>query len=335
MLVSSRDAADALPGLVIAFVADEQRGAELLVEVKRHVARVARPYPDAWFALGRKEPLAVEDLANRVFTCCARVVKGRHPFQGRTPFLAYARERFDGRTIRYHSFYARLSITRELMHQDYARNVVRDPVLRWQADLHRDIRGVLAEIGVAEGAGRVRRWSLATPPGLRSLVAPDALPETLRGLDTTDLRVLVREALARAGPLTHVALTRAITAALDAPPSEAPAPESPMLDLADRATVRVAVVSAWTQLSAEERTLLSMVVRGASFAEITSREPRFKDPSTLTLAIRRCNDILLREVDARASASSELTPRALLDRVFEVLLSCLPELDLSISREAS
>ena len=86
---------DTMPALVRAFVEGGQDAAKLLSEFMRHVARVARPYPDAYFVLSQKNDDAVDDLGNRAFSICASVEKGRFPFSGRPPFAAYVEEQFD------------------------------------------------------------------------------------------------------------------------------------------------------------------------------------------------------------------------------------------------
>ena len=160
-----RNMEDTMPSLVRAFEEDETQAVPLLSEFMRHVARVARPYPDAYFALGQKSDDAVDDLGNRAFSSCARVEKGRFPFSGRTPFRAYVEEQFDGRTIRYHSFYAKLSITREILRDDYAFNLRRDPVLRWRAGLYADIGAVLKADceSVPQGTGVPPKWQCPMP----------------------------------------------------------------------------------------------------------------------------------------------------------------------------
>ena len=194
--------ADPLPQLVHAFEVRDQSAAELLGEFQRHVAWVTRSYPDAYFVLGRKNDDAVSDLGNRVFTSCARVEKGRFPFQGRRPFRCYVEEGFDGRAIRYHSFYAKLSITREILRDDYARNLSRDPVLKWRATLYKDIGRVLKAVAtpVSQGRGLPPRLELETS-GPRMLRSLDAVEARLRRLEQPDTEQLVRAALAEAAPL--------------------------------------------------------------------------------------------------------------------------------------
>ena len=94
-----------LSELVSRYVVEDAGAAELHREVQRHVEQVSRRYPDAYFELGRRTSESVEGLADRVFTICARVPKGRFPFRGRAPFPAFVEERFDDPPIRYHSFY--------------------------------------------------------------------------------------------------------------------------------------------------------------------------------------------------------------------------------------
>ena len=162
------DSFDTMPALVRSFVEDGSNASELLREFMRHVARVARPYPDAYFVLGARNEEAIDDLGNRAFTSCASIEKGRFPFSGRTPFGSFVEEQFDGRTIRYHSFYAKLSITREMLRDDYAHNLRRNPVLRWRAELYADIGAIVKAHcePVPQGRGvpePQRTWSADDP----------------------------------------------------------------------------------------------------------------------------------------------------------------------------
>ena len=151
-----------LAGLIAGFVGDERFALELRDCFVRHVKRATSRYPDAYFELGQKNSEAIEGLADRSFVVCARVSKGLFPFSARTPFQCFIEERFDDPPIRYHSFYAKLSITRELLRDDYAHNLRRNPTLRWKDNLHRAIGIWLKANANAEesSGGGHRRWSL-------------------------------------------------------------------------------------------------------------------------------------------------------------------------------
>jgi hypothetical protein len=308
---------DALPALVAAWVRGESDGSVLLREVMRHVARVAGPYPDAWFALGRKHPEAIDDLAHRVYTTCARVVKGRFPFSGRTPFRAYVDEDFDGRAIRYHSFYARLSITRELLRADYAHNLASDPRLVWRADLYGEIGDVL-RARATKLPGAPPRWQLAGPAAVRE---EHVLVERLRAEPGRDVPTLVERALRLGGPRTQSQLCRAIEAVIGTPSGPEAEPEPPPDDVASRAAVRAAVLEGWAALDPEDRALLRAIARGESYDEVCAALPAFAHKVAVHRALERIGRRFVARLTERvgAPAAAEVPPRVLLERVLDVL----------------
>jgi len=325
---------DELPELVAAFVQEPSSPAArpLLDQVQRHVARASRSYPDAWFVLGRKDSEAVTDLGHRVFTTCAQVPKGRFPFSGRPPFVAFVHEQFEGRAIRYHAFYAKLSITREIMRDDYARNLVRDPVLRWRAELYRRIGQVLKERCESErvGEGQPPRWRL---PGGRPSVAraPEVVVARLRQEGPRELPELVLRALELGGPQSQSRLTGIVEGVRGAPAVEAPPePVESAPDHPTRMLVRRAVLEAWTALSETERDLLVSVARGDSYDELVARCPHFAHKVAVTRAISRVGQGFVHRVLLASSAELPATPGArpleLVELVLEVLLQVLPEL---------
>lgn len=313
---------DLLPEMVRNFVRRGLDAQSLLDETRRHVGAVARPYPDAWFELGHKGPEAVEDLTDRVFTTCARVPKGRFPFLGRAPFLSYVEDGAAGTAIRYHSFYAKISITRELLRDSYRANLRRDPTLRQRALLYARIGAVLREIAepVSQGPRRPPLWQLPSA-GLRTLLSWDDAVRLLRATGRQDSETLVRLALQRVGPLSQASLT-ALLEELLAPPPLPPEPEQPTADLALRTAVRGAVLAAWTGLAPEERELLLALSRGLSFDEIIELYPRYRHRVAITRALERCNRQFLRVIAARVGVEGapSLPPLALAELVTEVLL---------------
>lgn len=312
---------DLLPSLVADFVARRSDGRELLAEVRRHVHRVSSPYPDAYFALGRKTPDAVDDLGNRVFATCARTAKGRFPFMGRPPFTAYVDERFEGRVIRYHSFYAKLSIAREILRADYAHNLSSHPMLRWRADLYDRVGDVLKRIATPEGQATrgSTRWSRAATGPVMTL-GEDALVAFLRRLRTTDVEALVTEALARGGPATRAGLTHLLEAVLGGPPDEV----EDEVDRADPLTagrVRDAVAAAWADLGEDERTLFRELARGLGYDEIVAAHPQFKHKVAVNRALARITgrfrEALVATVGGDAAESA--TPGQLAEAILDVL----------------
>jgi HAMP domain-containing protein len=327
---------DSLSELVGRYVEEDAGAAQLRDRVGRHVHQVARRYPDAYFELGRRTPEALEGLADRVFTVCARVPKGRFPFQGREPFQAFVEERFDDPPIRYHSFYARLSITRELLRDDYAFNIRHDPTLRWRDELHRAVGQALKARceAVDEGPGAWRRWRI---PG-RHLAAARPLEEVRQRLAAGDPRrpveALVEEALALAGrPLSHSQVSNLLADALGGPPDEL-APEVEEAGVTDRMAVRAAVLSAWEALGDEDRALLAALARGDSYDALIARVPGLRDRSAVSRAVSRCGEGFVARVVQQlgdGDASPSTTPKELVERVVAVLFEILPDF---LDREA-
>lgn len=323
---------DPLPALVRAFVDDPAgpSGAPLLAEVQRQVRGVCRPYPDAYFSLGRKDDVSLTDLSHRVFTVCARVDKGRFPFLGRPPFRAFAEERLDGRAVRYHSFYARLSVTRELLRDEYARNLTRDPVLRAKAARYAEVVEALQAVGepLPRPEGGPPRWApKAEGGGPRLLRGPAALRARLAAACPAPVGALAALALTEGGPASAAQILALIDevqppdAVLDAPAGDEG------LDLPARLTVRAAVRGAWAGLSDEDRALLAAIVSGEDYDSLVRRDPRFGHKSAVTRALKRCGDRFVGQVlealglPAQESASP---PKAVVEAVMEVLEELVP-----------
>jgi hypothetical protein len=323
---------DPLPALVRAFVDDPAgpAAAPLLAEVQRQVRGVCRPYPDAYFTLGRKDDEGLTDLSHRVFTVCARVEKGRFPFLGRPPFRAYAEERFDGRAVRYHSFYARLSVTRELLRDEYARNLTRDPALRAKAERYAQVVEALQAVGepLPRPEGGPPRWA-PKGEGPRLLRGPAALRARLAAACPAPVGALAALALAEGGPASAAQILALIDevqppdAVLDA----TPAAGGEGLDLPARLAVRAAVRGAWAALGDEERALLVAIAAGEDYDSLVRRDPRFGHKSAVTRALKRCGDRFVGRVleamglPAQESASP---PKAVVEAVMEVLEELIP-----------
>lgn len=313
---------------VAAFVESGGSAAELFACVVRHVRQATRRYPDAYFELGQKNDEAVEGLAGRVFTICARTEKGRFPFMGRTPFITYVDEQFDDAPIRYHSFYAKLSIMRELLRDDYAKNVRRDPVLRFRDDLHRKIGATLTEHAtpVEGGKGGHRRWTIAA--GLRVPASQEVVVDELRGMRNEGLDALVIHTLKRlAVPISHSRLSNMLGAVLDAPSLDEGLSRVDE-DLEEVVTIRRAVMDAWTDLDAEEQALVSALARGDSYDDLIARCPALKNRVAVSRAIKRVgNRFVARVVESVGGTPSGNTPpRDLLEQIAAVLLPMLPEM---------
>lgn len=308
--------------MVQGWVRRGERGLELRQQVGRQVASVARGYPDAYFELSQKSNEAIDALADRVFTVCSRVPKGRYPFAGREPFRACAEERFDGRDIRYHCFYARLSITRELLRDDYARNLCRDPRLLWRAELYAEVGRALAAVATPQGGRSTRTavWQLrAGGPGL--VRRADQVLEHLRGQPSRDVPTLVALALRHGGPTTQSRLAN-LLAELLTPPAEDVAPDEPQeADPGQRLAVRAAVREVWIALRDEDRALVQAIARGDSYDEIIAADARFRNRVAVTRAVERLNHAFV-EALARAFGSPVAPtspPKETLDLILDVL----------------
>ncbi len=322
--------ADQLPALVHAFETREDRGQELLSEVHRHVAWVTRSYPDAYFVLNRKNDESVADLGNRVFTSCARIEKGRFPFQGRRPFRCFVEEGFDGRAIRYHSFYAKLSITREMLRDDYARNLSRDPVLKWRATLYKDIGTVLkaSAESVPQGRGLPPRWQLPSS-GPRMLRSLDAVEARLKRMEDASVKELVLAALSDAGPLTQARLTHLLEAVLGTP--EAEEPPAPITESTsdEQLAVRRAVQAGWNELDDADRLLLLALARGDSYDDLIAAHPAFKHRVAVSRAVSRVGKRFVSHIERETgmTVGKGPSPKLLVDLILQVLGEIQPQLD--------
>ena len=295
----------------------------------RHVRHVTRRYPDAYFELGQRTDEAIDGLAGRVFTICAQVTKGRFPFMGRPPFRTYVEEEFDDAPIRYHSFYAKLSITREILRDDYARNIRRDPVLRFRDDLHRRIGKVLDEHAtpVEGGRGGHRRWTAVTET-LQIPASEAQVVDELRGRGDEPLADLVVYALRRlAQPISHSRRSNLLGEVIEPPSTLEPAPD-PAEALEELVTIRNAVLAAWAELSADERALVAALARGDSYDDLIARCPTLNNRVAVSRAVKRVgNQFVGQVVQAVGGDPSSVPPRELLEHVVGVLVPMLPELN--------
>jgi hypothetical protein len=326
--MSSGPTLDRLPGLLQAWVAGNSDGKHLLDETRKQVGLAARPYPASYFPSQQKDEDAVEELALITFAHCDRVAKGRFPFLGRTPFVAFVEEQLEGPKCRYHAFYARLSVLRELLRAEYSKNIVRDPVLRARAETWAALGRLLPLIADPD-EDKPPRWALRGAP-LRRLEPPFAVEEALKALSDATLEERVRAALLRGGPMRRVELIRLIEATA---PAEAPAEDEPLsADLAPlpvdrRMGVRAALLEGWAQLDADERALVSALALGASYDALVGTSPRLRHKVAVTRAVERVNSVLLAPLmsaEGAAPGTTGLAPGRLLEAALDVLAELLP-----------
>lgn len=200
-----------LADLVQAFLGDPEgaEAAALLEVFRRHVRRATRTTPAGWFASQRRDAATLDDLARRCLDSCARTPRPRYPFSGREPFVAYLDEQLDSAAIRYHTFYARLSVLRELMHDDYAANLVQDFRLPQRIVRYQDVGRALARRAepVRQGPGLPPLWRLWRDHGAGPREPEVSLTAWLRADPPADLDDLVVRALQAAGVLSQARLT--------------------------------------------------------------------------------------------------------------------------------
>lgn len=321
---------DPWPQLVQQVTSRASSGGQLLEEFERHVAHMSRPYPDAYFALGRKEPAAVQDLTHRAYTSCARIPKGRYPFDGRVPFEAFVAEDYDGRTMRYHAIYGRLSIAREILRDDYARNIRRDPILAWRARVYKRIGEVLEERAERAGGGKPTRWRLPAAkdgPKVLAMRAPEVAVARLRGRSTEDFDALVLDALCELGTATRGQICTVLTQLLDPPPAPPDEPQASVPNLDTEIAVREAVTQAWEALDEEARDLLRALARGASYREVMECFPRLRNKVAVSRAVSKLARGFVAELEGRFDSTSDRgRPRQIVERVLDVLAEIDPEL---------
>jgi hypothetical protein len=310
---------DPWPRLVREAVVRNGESNELLRAFSEHVVRMARPYPDAYFALGRKSPDAFTDLAHRAYASCARQPKGRFPFAGREPFRAFVEEDFDGRTMRYHAVYSRLSIARELLRDDYARNVRRDPVLQWRANVFRDVGEALRAHAVALPGPKPVRWTLpdAGPAILR---APEVVVARLRPFAQEPFDALCVRVLRELGAAPRGAVAQVMCELLTPPASDVASEPTVEDDDVER-TVRAAVRAAWEALDPDARALITALARGDAYDDVIARSPSLNNRVAVSRAVGRLAAEFVRSIETAVGApGSSGRPKQIVELVLDVLL---------------
>ncbi len=279
---------------------------QLLRDAKAAVGRVSRRYPAVYFELGERSDESVESLGHRVFAFLDGRVYGRFPFSGRTPFDAYVAERTDDDSVRYHSFSARLSITRESLRDQYAFNVRHHPEWAERERLHRAVVAALKET-CRPVAGRSPRW-----PRYALTSWGDRARQPRADWNRDDVvRILARRGgwpvasrvqlvLARRGaPMYPGAVSSLLQEAdvahsdTDIDPDQLARDSSEGAAKAARLLVRQHLAAAWSALGVDDQALLLALLAGRPYREIVEASPRFRDPSAVTRALAKlCSQLL-------------------------------------------
>ncbi len=318
--------ADVIAPLVRDWVSRHASGDALLRALRPHVQRVAARYPHTYFEGGRRDDDSLAVLEGLVFTHCARTARPREPFRHRPPFNAYVEEEFSDPPIRYHTCYGPLSVTREVLRNEYARQVRQDPELKRRDRIYRALGPILEE--QAERVPRQRAQPLwrVPPRGLARVLDLGEVRQRLLGSELS-LDQLALEALRLAGqPLSRSQLSHLVADILD-PGEEAPQPARD--DTVDRLQVRHAVAEAWAALDPLDRCLLAGLARGEDGKALIARDPRLNNPVQLTRALKRVGDGFVAAVASAAgqAAAPSVKPRELVERVVGVLVAMLPSLE--------
>jgi len=307
----------------------------LLDACSRGVRAVAHRYPGVYFELGCNTEEAMTSLVHHVFADLDARVIGRFPFSDRAPYDAFAADGTLDPQCRYHSFSARLSITREALRGQYAHNVSRHPAWLQREQLHREVVAALKEECV-EFPGRHPRWpryGLASwGDGLRPVRSdwnPDELVRLLRRRSGWSVSARVQIVLSKHGaPMVPGAISRLLQDA-----SVDPSAFETSDDLADhddaspedRRAVRRAALDAYADLAPVERSLLALLLAGRAYKDIPAELPELANPTAVTRALERiCDGFLKRvlvEVGASPSDAATLRPKAAAELLLAVLLT--------------
>lgn len=306
--------------LIGGWVEGGEGGPALRAALGRATRHASRRLPDAWFELGSRTPEALDGLTNRLFTTCDRVEKGRFPFRGRRPFRAFVDDAMPDAAVNLHLFYARLSILRELMRDDYARNIRRDPELRRRDRTYRELGELLPQVARADGD----RWDLPAPL-LRRALPPEEVVRVLRTEPQRALGPLALRALELLGRPARQSELAHLLADVDVDDAATQVHE-PGSDDPDARAVRDAVLAAWNELDATSRALLAALIRDEDYDAISERVPGLATRPQVSRAMRRIADTFVRRVASALDQAAEhhSTPRALLEHVLDVLLPMLP-----------
>lgn len=319
-----------LAQLIDDFTQTGARADELRASFIRHVDRVTRRYPDAYFELGRRTPESIESLADRVLATCACIHKGRFPFMGRTPFDTYREDQLDDAPIRYHCFDARLSITRELLRDDYAFNLRRDPTLRWRDAIHREVGQALVAraVPVREGGGGTGTWTVDVPGPRRVRSVEEVTRMLVREKDGAEVEDLVARALHLLGvPISHSRLSNLIVDTLGGPSATVDVDLLAPSDPVERLSVREAILAAQAELGPCERTLLDALCRDDSYDAIMELLPQLGSRSAVCRAVDRLGRVFVaRVLEAIGEDSDDVTPAATPRLTMELILEILTPL---------
>ncbi|MDP7114651.1 MAG: hypothetical protein QGH45_21940 [Myxococcota bacterium] len=307
----------------------------LLDACTRGVRTVAQRYPGVYFELGCRTDEAMMSLIHSVFTDLDGREFGRFPFSNRTPYDTFHAESMTDDECRYHSFNARLSVTREALRQRYQHNVRRHPAWLQREALHRSVMEALEEDCVPF-PGRHPSWPRYGLPawsdGLRAPRAdwnPDAVVRQLRRREGWSVSARVQIVLSKHGaPMYPGAISRLLQDAAVAPDTLEstdllPSNEGGSPD--DRLAIRLAAADSYASLTSAERALLVLLLAGRPYKDIAREIPGLGNPSAVTRALGRiCDGFLaqvLHQLGTRRTEAATLRPKAAAELLLSVLVT--------------
>ncbi len=346
-----------LPELLRAYILLHHPARPVFQEIHAGCQQLLRRMPESWYALAQRSEESVLSLADEVFFVCDRVQKSRFPHQGRVPFRGYVEDDLDTRMIRHHTFFAHLSIAREVIRLDRAWLCARDPHEAARARLYREVGQALQELADPQlpprdpgsplpppRPGTNTRWALREAPRLRALARPEQVRARLGAVADQGTAVLVREALLLLGPATQGQISDLLAEILpppppppgqnrggfersddpDQPPEPIPIQEDD--DPLDRMAVREAVLRCYQSLKDEDRDLLERLARGQRYEQIVAEVPRFRDPSAVSRALGTINREMKEALAARFGRAPEKGwgQKQLTELILAVLLLAMP-----------
>jgi hypothetical protein len=328
-----------IEGIALHRDADAAASRTLLRDAQAAVAGVSRRYPAVYFELGDRNDEAVESLGHRVFAFLDGRVYGRFPFSDRTPFDTFVLEGMTDDRVRYHSFSARLSITREALREQYAFNVRHHPEWGERERLHKQVVAALKET-CTPVAGRSPRWpryALASwgdrPRQPRSDWNRDDVVRILARRGGWPVESRVQLVLAKRGaPMYPGAISSLLQEADVAHSSTSVDPDALAADSSvgaervARLLVRQHLSAAWAALGQDDRGLLLALLAGRPYREIVEASPRFRDPSAVTRALSRVCGTLLGPLCEALGQGGESVAALRPQQQAELLFGALAEL---------
>lgn len=292
---------------------------DLWETMRAHIDRATARLPGCFFELGERNTEAIHSLTNRVYVQC-RETYNRYPFSGRAPF-AWACQEEEDAEIRKWFFYARLSVTREIVRRDFDIQKGRDPKERLKSKLYAEAKRTLMAHARVVGA----KHFLPQTYQVSVVRSVDEVRALLVRSKITARTEQILECLRWFGrPVTPKDIMEVLLPMVEKAEVEVSI-EAPAAG--EYIDVRQAVERVWNTLSPEDKCLILLIAHGHSAKDIIARDARLKTPLAVNRALERIGHIFLREIIEDPDVKSEIPPTALIERIVAVLWEMYPDLD--------